>query len=98
MSDGITNQSPVDAKIERDKWIDVELRKCNIDDLALALHAVQDEASESHGFKPWKGGTPGFGHLWKDTGGALGYPLLDARRKTAGLLSRFKSYCPCICE
>ena len=99
MSNGLINEDPKVAESKTNKYIDENLRACTLQGLARAFHAEQDKYSEAHsGYQPWYGGTPSLGHLWDDSGGALGAPLRAATAASITLFKRFKSLCPCMCK
>ncbi len=109
MRDGSSGQSETDARKKRDEWINKKLLPaCDKGSLARALHAIQDEYSESHTFKPWYGWgrspnntiNPLFPiwHVWKDSFGGYGKPRRNAVQASIDLIRRFKQQCPSLCE
>ena len=109
MRDGSTGQSADDARKMRDEWINDKLLPAgDKESLARALHAIQDEYSPAHAFKPWYGWgrspnnkiNPFFPiwHIWNDSFGGNGEPRQNAISASIDLIKRFKKQNPCLCS
>jgi RHS repeat-associated protein len=103
MSDGTAKQSANEAMQFYDAYVAKYSSSCKIDDLARALHAVEDSFSPAHeGFQSWMGfsNTSYFSlaiHGLKD-----GFPAPStygaAVQAGADIMSQAASRCPCLCN
>jgi RHS repeat-associated protein len=67
---------------------------CDIKDLALALHALQDSHAPAHGFKPWGGHWYEYGKHYADPFWSVGGHADETRR----FLEDARRRCPCLCN
>ncbi len=80
------------ARLARERFVAEQLAKGTNEGLGYAIHAVQDEASGSHGWQPYNGDVS-TGHFIKDTFPS-NYRFNLARRNTIDLL-RNVGKCTC---
>ena len=73
MSDGTSGQTPAEAEVLFNNYVESQLASGTQEGLARALHAVQDSFAGGHaGFQPWDGGStslhiPSLSHILADT-------------------------------
>ena len=108
MSDGtIANPEVAKAQALADflQYITTNFESGNIEDLAKALHAMQDAYSPAHeGFQPWNGPWPATPlldlaqHGLQDFFGAYSSNFDIAQAVSEGMLKNWKSRFPCECS
>ncbi len=103
MRDGLRNQSVETAEALYSALIEANSESTNPDDLALALHALQDSFSPAHeGFQPWYGAqTPLSDLIWhgiQDFIAGFTSDFQAAVDASVNLLKKAKELNPCLCK
>ncbi|WP_457332758.1 RHS repeat-associated core domain-containing protein [Rhizobacter sp. P5_C2] len=95
MRDGKTGQSVDEARLLYEQWVDGNIKNCNRQGLARALHAAQDSFAAGHrDFQPWSGGIPSAKHLRGDVLPSTA-TYVRAIEASKTLIERYKAECEC---
>ena len=87
------SETAATARAKYDGYVDQQMRLCDCNALARALHAVQDSFAGGHvGFQSWSGGWPSVPHVWHDSNPSE-EERAGAVNASGDLLMRFRKEC-----